>query len=106
LPPFAVAVHRRLSRSILFFQAENDHGLAPSLELAAAMKEAGKPFEVRIFPAFGSTPEDGHAFGYFGGAIWADDVFRFLDAHCRSRRTVADGGPSDCGNMPATETGS
>ena len=83
LPALMLHAVRNARIPIMFFQAENDHDLAPSRELAAAMKEAGKPFEMKIFPPFGSTPEDGHAFGYFGGAIWADDVFRFLDAHCR-----------------------
>jgi hypothetical protein len=26
--------------------------------------------------------QDGHTFGYFGSAVWADDVFRFLNQHC------------------------
>jgi dienelactone hydrolase len=68
---------------VFFFQAENDHDLAPSRVLSQAMKDAGKPFEVRIFPPFGSSADEGHAFGYFGGTVWAPDVFRFLDAHCR-----------------------
>jgi hypothetical protein len=68
---------------LFFFQAENDHDLRPSRVLSAAMKDAGKPFEIRIFPPFGSSAEDGHSFGYFGSTVWAPDVFRFLDAHCR-----------------------
>ena len=39
---------------IFFFQAENDFDLAPTHALSAAMKEAGKPFEVKIYPPFGS----------------------------------------------------
>jgi len=68
---------------IFFFQAENDHDLSPSRVLSAAMKEAGKPFEVKIYPPFGSSAGEGHGFGYFGSAVWAGDVFTFLDAHCR-----------------------
>jgi carboxymethylenebutenolidase len=68
---------------LFFFQAENDHNLDPSRVLSAAMKDAGKPFEVKIFPPFGSSAEEGHAFGYFGSTVWAPDVFRFLEAHCR-----------------------
>ena len=67
---------------IFFFQAENDWDLAPSRTLAAAAKSAGKPYQVRIYPPFGSSKEDGHAFGYFGSAVWADDVFNFLNRHC------------------------
>jgi dipeptidyl aminopeptidase/acylaminoacyl peptidase len=76
---------RNAHAPIFFFQAENDYDLAPSRVLAAAMQGAGKPFEVKIFPAFGDSKEDGHAFGYFGSAVWAPDVFRFLDAHCLGR---------------------
>ena len=95
-PELRWLMHKRVRKAqipILLFQAENDHDLAPSHELAAALKQEGKPFEMKIFPAFGSTAEDGHAFGYFGGAIWANDVFRFLDAHCGGARAAADARP-------------
>jgi dienelactone hydrolase len=67
---------------IFFFQAENDYDLAPSRVLPAAMREAGKPFEVEIYPAFGKSAGAGHTLGYFGADVWAPHVFRFLDAHC------------------------
>ena len=73
----------RNSRAPIFFlQAMNDYDLLPSEALAAAMKEAGKSFELKIYPPFGHSKADGHAFGYFGSAIWADDVFHFLKQHC------------------------
>lgn len=46
------------------------------------MKDAKKPYEVKIYPPYGNSRQDGHAFGYFGSAVWAGDVFRFLDRHC------------------------
>jgi dienelactone hydrolase len=67
---------------IFFFQAENDYDLAPSRVLPAAMREAGKPFEVEIFPPYGSSAAAGHTLGYFGADVWGPHVFRFLDAHC------------------------
>lgn len=67
---------------IFFFQAENDYDLSPSKVLSAAMKDAGKPYELKIYPPYGSSTQDGHSFGYFGSAVWADDVFRFLERHC------------------------
>jgi carboxymethylenebutenolidase len=73
----------RNSRTPIFFlQAENDYDLSPSKTLAAAMKNAGKPFELKIYPPFGESKDDGHTFGYFGGAVWAEEVFRFLRQHC------------------------
>ena len=47
------------------------------------MKGAGKMYEVKIYPPYGNSVQEGHAFGYFGSSVWADDVFRFLDQHCR-----------------------
>jgi dienelactone hydrolase len=67
---------------VFFVQPENDYDLSPSKTLSAAMKDAGKPFELKIYPPFGNSKEDGHAFGYFGGSVWGDDVFRFLTGHC------------------------
>jgi len=68
---------------IFFFQAANDYDLSPSKTLSAAMKDAGKPYELKIYPAYGKSTQEGHAFGYFGASVWADDVFRFLNRYCR-----------------------
>lgn len=70
---------------IFFFQAENDYDLSPSRKLAIAMKDAGKEFEIKIYPPYGNSTQDGHSFGYFGSSVWGDDVFRFLEQHCRKQ---------------------
>lgn len=67
---------------IFFIQAENDFDLSPTRDLSQAMKNAGKEFEVKIYPPFGTAKIDGHTFGYFGGAVWANDVFAFLGQNC------------------------
>jgi dipeptidyl aminopeptidase/acylaminoacyl peptidase len=67
---------------VFFFQAENDYDLSPSRTLSAAMKDAGKAFEVKIYPAFGASPAAGHSFAWLGSSVWADDVFSFLGRHC------------------------
>ena len=61
----------------------NDHDLTPSRVLSGAMRDAGKPFQLKIYPRYGSSADQGHALGYFGAEVWSADVFRFLDAHCR-----------------------
>jgi dienelactone hydrolase len=63
---------------IYFIQAANDHDLSPSHELAAAMQRVGKPQKMTIFPPFGTTADEGHSFGYYGGAIWGPSVCTFL----------------------------
>lgn len=67
---------------IFFFQAENDWNLAPTKRLRAVMKEEGKPYASKIYPPYGKSHQDGHTFGYFGSAVWENDVFEFLDRHC------------------------
>jgi carboxymethylenebutenolidase len=69
---------------IFFFQAENDHSLAPSLTLSAVMRDAGKVSALKIYPAFGRSASDGHSFTWLGTAAWADDVFAFLNQNCRN----------------------
>src|ERR1017187_2029858 len=73
---------RNARAPIFFFQPENDYDLAPSRTLSAAMKDAGKVFEIKIYPPFGKSAQEGHGFAYLGSSVWADDVFRFLEKHC------------------------
>ncbi|HKN61064.1 MAG TPA: prolyl oligopeptidase family serine peptidase [Candidatus Acidoferrales bacterium] len=73
---------RNSQAPIFFFQAENDYDLSPSQTLSAAMKDAGKVFELKIYPPYGKSVQDGHTFGYFGSSVWSADVFRFLKLHC------------------------
>ncbi|MGH9740178.1 MAG: alpha/beta hydrolase family protein [Candidatus Acidiferrales bacterium] len=44
---------------IFFIQAQNDYDLSPTRVLSAAMERAGKEFEVKIYPRFGSSVADG-----------------------------------------------
>jgi dipeptidyl aminopeptidase/acylaminoacyl peptidase len=69
---------------IFFFQAANDYDLSPSNTLSAAMKDAGKTYELKIYPAYGDSPEEGHTLGYFGSSIWINDALHFLNEHCRA----------------------
>ena len=76
---------RAAAAPIFFVQAANDYDLSPSRVLSAAMNEAGKPNQMKIYPAFGPTAAEGHAFGYLGGAIWGPDVFAYLDEQLKRR---------------------
>jgi carboxymethylenebutenolidase len=67
---------------IMFFQAENDFSTEPSHALHDARTAAGKISEIRIYPAFGTSSREGHAFPYRGVNVWKDDVLRFIDQYC------------------------
>jgi carboxymethylenebutenolidase len=64
----------------LFIQAENDYSLVPTQELTDAMEDAGATVTRSIYPAFGTTNQDGHEFAVRGSDTWGAEVFAFLTA--------------------------
>lgn len=50
------------------------------------MKKAHKIFEIKIYPAFGNSGQEGHSFAYAGASIWFADVFRFIQKHCEGKQ--------------------
>jgi carboxymethylenebutenolidase len=76
------AAVREAQAPVFFFQAANDYSLEPTRALAKVMLTAGRPHEAKIYPAFGNSKVEGHSFAWRGSAVWADDVFRFLEANC------------------------
>jgi dienelactone hydrolase len=64
---------------VFFVQAANDFNTAPSEVLAEAMRQKKLPHRMRIFPAHGTTPIEGHAhFCNHGSNEWGPDVLDFL----------------------------
>jgi carboxymethylenebutenolidase len=87
-PQLQEVMRRAVSNSVVpifFFQAANDYDLSPSKTLSAAMKNAGKPYELKIYPTYGKSADDGHTLGYFGAPVWIVDVMQFLERHCTAR---------------------
>jgi dienelactone hydrolase len=73
----------RVSAPVFFIHAANDYTTASGATLDARLSELGKPHRLRIYPAIGRSPEDGHGFLYSGVSIWENDVFAFLDQYTR-----------------------
>lgn len=76
----------RTAAPVFFIHAANDYSVAPAKVLGAEMARLGKPHRVRIYPAVGRTPEEGHAFSDLRVPTWEPDVFAFLDEYLRERR--------------------
>jgi carboxymethylenebutenolidase len=72
---------RNAKAPIYLAQAQNDYSLGPSEVLGPMIRAKGAPSSAKIYPAFGSTPQDGHGgFAVRGGVpIWSADVFAFLE---------------------------
>ena len=76
---------RRTSVPLFLIHAANDFSIAPGRALDAEMTRLGRTHELKIYPAAGRTPAEGHDFVHSGTATWEPDVFAFLDAHVRGR---------------------
>ena len=64
---------------IMLVQWANDFGTGASTALGAVRNRPGPPPVVVLYPAVGSTPEDGHSGLYLAVSQWEPDVFRFLE---------------------------
>ena len=69
----------RLKVPVLLIYAENDYSLGSAKALPAALETLGKTHELRLYPAVGTTPRDGHNLLYRSVPTWEADVFGFLD---------------------------
>ncbi|HEY1907836.1 MAG TPA: alpha/beta fold hydrolase [Myxococcaceae bacterium] len=64
---------------IMLVQWANDFSTEPSTALGAVRDGAGSAPVIAIYPAVGSSPEDGHGGLYLAMEQWQPEVFRFLD---------------------------
>jgi len=69
----------RVVAPVFFIHAANDYSIAPGTTLAAEMERLGRPHRLKVYPAVGRTPAEGHALVYLRVAEWEPDVFDFLD---------------------------
>jgi dienelactone hydrolase len=74
----------RSAKSPLFLiQAKNDYSTGPSEVLGPLVKSRGGINRAKLYPAFGTTPAEGHggfACSEAGITIWGPDVIEFLKA--------------------------
>ena len=69
---------------VLLIQAKNDYDLDPSQVLSEEAAKKHKNFQSKIYPAFGSSHEDGHGkFCATATAVWGEDVLSFLAANTK-----------------------
>ena len=64
---------------IMLIQWANDFSTESSTALGAVLERPGPSPVVALYPALGSSPEDGHSGLYLAVPQWEPDVFRFLD---------------------------
>ena len=60
---------------------DNDYSITPGKVLDEAMACRRVPHKLKIYPAYGRTPSDGHGLLYLALSAWERDVFGFLNAY-------------------------
>jgi dienelactone hydrolase len=68
---------------IFMIQAKNDFNLGPTQVLSKEAEKKHKDFQSKIYPASGSTHQDGHRFCVTGTDVWGADVLSFLAEHMK-----------------------
>jgi carboxymethylenebutenolidase len=82
LQQLMISAVRNIHVPIFFLQPQNDFDLSPSKVLSATMKDSHEPFQLKIYPPFGASREEGHSFAYRGASVWAPDALEFLLRSC------------------------
>jgi carboxymethylenebutenolidase len=75
----------RARAPVFLIQAGNDYSLGPSHVLSKEANKKHKDFQSKIYPAFGSSHQDGH-WGFCSTAtnVWGSDVLAFLEAQMKA----------------------
>ena len=74
---------RQAKAPVLLLQARNDYNIGPSEILAPILKQKGDASHSTIYPAFGTTNQEGHgAFACWslGAKQWGNEVLQFISA--------------------------
>ncbi|HME00517.1 MAG TPA: prolyl oligopeptidase family serine peptidase [Terriglobia bacterium] len=70
---------------VFLIQAQNDYSLEPSRVLSQEANKKHKDFQSKIYPALGSTHQEGHwRFCSTATDVWGDDVLAFLAAQMKT----------------------
>jgi carboxymethylenebutenolidase len=70
---------------VFLIQAKNDYSLAPSQALSKEAEKKHTNFQSKIYPAFGSSHQDGH-WGFCSTAtdVWGNDVLDFIQTKMKA----------------------
>jgi len=74
---------RTANGHIMLIHAANDYDTTPGRDLSAELERRHKSSLLKIYPAVGKTPDEGHNLLYNSIPVWEGDVFQFLDENVR-----------------------
>jgi dienelactone hydrolase len=78
-----LAAVSKTSAPIMLIHAANDFDTTPGTAVAGELERLRKPHVLKIYPALGRSPDDGHNLLYLAIPEWETDVFQFLDTNTK-----------------------
>ena len=78
-----MAAASRATIPVFFLQAENDYDLTPNRVLSEEVRRTGQSLEIKTYPTFGSSAQEGHSFCWRGMNIWGPDVLKFIESNTK-----------------------
>ena len=70
----------RTTAPIMLIYAANDYDTSPGRAMSSELDRLHKSHVLKIYPAVGRTPDDGHNQIYEATSQWESDVLQFLDS--------------------------
>jgi len=80
-----IAAASKATIPVFFLQAENDYDLTPNRALSEEVRRTGQSVEIKTYPTFGSSAQEGHSFCWRGVNTWGPDVLKFIESSMNSQ---------------------
>jgi dienelactone hydrolase len=79
-----ISAVNNITAPIMIIHAKNDYSTTPGYALDSVLNRLNKPHELKIYPKFGNSANEGHNFIFLSTKTWEKDVFRFLEECLRT----------------------
>jgi dienelactone hydrolase len=79
-----ISAVKNINSPVMFIHARNDYSTNPGYAMDSVMNRLHKKHELKIYPKFGTSANEGHNMIFQSTKTWEAYVFSFLDLNLRS----------------------
>ena len=78
-----ISAVKSITSPVMIIHAQNDYSITPGYALDSVMNGLNKPHELKIYPRFGNSSNEGHNIIFRNIESWQADVFEFLNENLK-----------------------
>jgi carboxymethylenebutenolidase len=78
-----ISAAKNINTPVMIIHSRNDYSINPGYALDSVMNKLHKPHELKIYPKYGKSVNDGHNLIFLSIETWKPNVFQFLDKNLR-----------------------